>query len=164
MHQPYLAVGYHGIDQQEGEHREEERQAAQQQVAGAEQTLLRQEAQRQYVGGDGDAGPDEHGSQGQDHPVHGECLGQRPALGRAPDVVEVLVDGRNQHQGHHDQGADPHRRGVGGIGHEAVDVLLDHIARSGHEVVVDEPLHLLLDALEYREGGHHAEHHGDHGH
>ncbi len=164
MHQPHLAVGHHGIDQQESEHREQERQAAQQQVADAEQALGPEQPQRENIGGDGDAGPDEHGAQGQDHPVHGECLGQRPALSGAPDVVEVLVDGRDQHQRHHDQGADADRRGVGGVGHEAIDVLLEHLAGGGHEVVIDELLHRLLQALEHRKGRHHAEHHGDHGH
>ena len=54
--------------------------------------------------------------------------------------------------------------GVGGVGHETVDVLLEHLAGGGDEVVIDELLHRLLQALEHRKGRHHAEHHGDHGH
>ena len=164
MGQPHLAVGHHRIDKQEAEHRKQERQAAQHQIAGAKQAVRGKQLQRQYVGGDGEAGTDEHGPQGQDHPVHGEGLGQRSILGRTPDVVEVLVDGRDQHQGHHYQGADADRSGVGGIGHEAVYVLLEHLAGGGHEVVIDELLHLLFQGLEHREGRHHAEHHGNHGH
>ncbi len=164
MGQPHPAVGHHGIDQQKGEHRKQEWQAAQQQVTDAEQAVRCEQPEGEDIGGDGKAGPDEHRPQGQDHPVHGERLGQRPALGGAPDVVEVLVDGRDQHQCHHDQGADADRRGVGGVGHEAVDVLLEHLARCGDEVVIDELLDPLLQALEDRKGRHHAEHHGDHGH
>ena len=63
--QPHAAVGHHGIDQQEGEHGEEERQAAQQQIADTEQAVSREQPERENVGGDGDAGTDEHGAQGQ---------------------------------------------------------------------------------------------------
>ena len=66
--------------------------------------------------------------------------------------------------GHHYQRAYADRSGVGGIGHEAVYVLLEHLAGGGHEVVIDELLHLLFQGLEHREGRHHAEHHGNHGH
>ena len=150
----HLPVRHDDVEKGETERRKHEGQKAHQCAEGPFESLDLQDLRnREDIARKRQAAADQQGGQGQDGPVGHQADGQPARHALAPDDVETLLDGAEQHQRGDRQKDDADSGELPGIGHEPGEVLAHDLAGGGNEIGEQELLHGFLHALEDGEGG-----------
>ena len=106
----------------------------------------------------------QQGADGNQRPINQHALQHRPLTAHAPDVVERIVDGDQQHDGGDRQKHDAHRRQLGGIVDKLLGVFFDQLGRFRHDIVEDEILDHVRHAVKHRKRRQQRHRHGNNWH